>query len=76
MKSNKSISRRIFGRIPFFCNFKNGQKSIFEWGKSLKLPKMQLHKNILSNMENIVVDPRNGNYINEKSILQLQDVLK
>ena len=24
----------------FFCHFKNGQKSIFEVGKSLKLPKM------------------------------------
>ena len=26
-----------------FCNFKNGQKSIFELGKRLKLPKMQFH---------------------------------
>ena len=32
----KSISR-----IIFFCNFKNGQKSIFELGK---LPKMQFHE--------------------------------
>ena len=27
-----------------FCNFKNDQKSIFELGKSLKLPKMHFHK--------------------------------
>ena len=27
--------------VPFFCNFKNGQKSIFELGK---LPKMQFHE--------------------------------
>ena len=27
-----------------FCNFKNSQKSIFELGKSLKLPKIQCHK--------------------------------
>ena len=26
-----------------FCNFKNGQKSIFELGKNLKLPNMQFH---------------------------------
>ena len=36
VKSNKSIS--------IFCNFKNGQKSIFELVKSLKLPKIQFHK--------------------------------
>ena len=30
-----------------FCNFKNGQKSIFELGKSLKLPKMQFHEKFL-----------------------------
>ena len=35
----------IFQR-SIFCNFKNGQKSIFELGKSLKLPKMQFHINI------------------------------
>ena len=34
MKSTKSI----------FCNLKNGQKSIFELGKRLKLPKMQFHE--------------------------------
>ena len=33
-----------FDQIPFFCNFKNGQKSIFEPGKKLKLPKMQFHE--------------------------------
>ena len=31
------------------CNFKNGQKSIFELGKSLKLSKMQFHE-ILRNV--------------------------
>jgi len=30
---------------PFFCNFKNDQKSIFEIGKSSKPPKMQFHEN-------------------------------
>ena len=40
-----------WGKLPkmpfheeFFCNFKNGRKSIFELGKSLKLPKMQFHE--------------------------------
>ena len=37
MKSNKSISRKIFLTKSIFCHFKNGQKSIFELGKSLKL---------------------------------------
>ena len=40
VKSNKSISQKKI----FDCNFKNGQKSIFELGKSLKLPKMQFHE--------------------------------
>ena len=45
VKSNKSISRKkIFWRKSIFCNFKNGQKSIFELGKSLKLSKMQFHE--------------------------------
>ena len=45
MKSNKSISRKNFlTKIHFFSNFKNGQKSIFELGKSLKLPEMQFHE--------------------------------
>ena len=39
LKSNKSISRN-------FCNFKKGQKSIFQLKKSLKLPKMQFHEKI------------------------------
>ena len=39
--SNKSISRKIFWPKSIFCNFKNGQKSIFELGKSLK---MQYHE--------------------------------
>ena len=34
VKSNKSI----------FCNFKNGPKSIFELGISLKLSEMQFHE--------------------------------
>ena len=44
MKSNKSISRFFFGPNFIFCNVKNGQKSIFELGKSLKLPEMQFHE--------------------------------
>ena len=43
LKSNKSISRNIFGSNSIFCYFKNGQKSIFVKGKSLKLPEMQFH---------------------------------
>ena len=37
----------LFDQIPIFCNFKNGQKSIFELGKSLKLSKIQFHENNL-----------------------------
>ena len=44
VKSNKSISRKKFLTKIHLCNFKNGQKSIFELGKSLKLPKMQFHE--------------------------------
>ena len=44
VKSNKSISRFFVEQIPSFFHFKNGQKSIFELGKSLKLPKMQFHE--------------------------------
>ena len=40
--SNKSISRKkIFLPNSIFRNFENGQKSIFELGNSLKLPKIQ-----------------------------------
>ena len=44
VKSNKSIRRNIFWPNSIFCNFKNGQKSIFELEKSLKLPRMQFHE--------------------------------
>ena len=45
VKSNKSISRKNFlTKIHFFCNFKNGLKSIFELEKSLKLPEMQFQE--------------------------------
>ena len=44
VKSNKSISRKHFWPNSILCNFKNGQKSIFELGKSLKLPEMQFHE--------------------------------
>ena len=44
VKSNKSISRKKVWPNFIFCNFKNGQKSIFEQGKSFKLPKIQLHE--------------------------------
>ena len=46
VKSNKSISQKKFDQHPFFCIFRNGQKSIFELGKSLKLPKMQFHEKL------------------------------
>jgi len=36
IKKNHFMNK-FFDQIPFFCNFKNGQKSIFELGK---LPKM------------------------------------
>ena len=42
VKSNKS--KKLFDPKPIFCNFINGHKSIFEVGKSLKLPKIQFHK--------------------------------
>ena len=41
VKLKKSITRKFFWSNFIFCNFKNDQKSIFELGKSLKLPKMQ-----------------------------------
>ena len=41
MKSKQSISQKNFWSNSIFCNFKNGQESILELGKSLKLPKMQ-----------------------------------
>ena len=34
----------LFWPNSIFCSFKNGQKSIFELGKSLKQPKMQFHE--------------------------------
>ena len=37
MKSNKSISWIFFWPNSIFCNFKNGQESIFELRKSLKM---------------------------------------
>ena len=44
-KKNLVKSKKInFTKKYIFCYFKNGQKSIFELGKSLKLPKMQFHE--------------------------------
>ena len=34
----------FFWPNTIFCDFKNGQKSIFELGKSLKLPERQFHE--------------------------------
>ena len=51
VKSNKWISQKnyFFYLNPFFCNFKNGQKSNFELRKRLKLPKNAIsRKNICS----------------------------
>ena len=44
VKSNKSSFTEFFSPNSIFCNFKNGQKSIFELGKRLKLTKMQFHE--------------------------------
>ena len=44
VKSNKSISRFFCGQIQFFAISKLVKNQIFELGKSLKLPKMQLHE--------------------------------
>ena len=41
VKSNKSISPKCFGQIWFFAISEKAKKTIFEIGKSLKLPKMQ-----------------------------------
>ena len=48
-KKSREIKINKFHEILFwpnsiFCNFKNVQKSNFELGKSLKLPKMQFHE--------------------------------
>ena len=40
VKSNKNQFHEFFFTEFHFCNFKNGQKSIFELEKRLKLPKM------------------------------------
>ena len=41
----KSISlKKIFLQISLFAISKNDQKSIFELGKSLKMPRIQFHK--------------------------------
>ena len=47
MKSNKSISWIFFWPNSIFCDFKNGQKSIFELEKSLKLPNCIFQKKSL-----------------------------
>ena len=39
-----NFTKNFFDQIPFFCNFRNGQKSIYELGQSLKLPEMQFHE--------------------------------
>ena len=35
---------KFFGPNSIFCRFKNGQKSIFELGKTLKLPKIAISR--------------------------------
>ena len=39
-----NFTKKIFWPNSIFCDFKNGQKSCFELGKSLKLPEMQFHE--------------------------------
>ena len=46
VKSNKSISRNFFWPNSIFCNFKNGQKSIFEVGKKFKIANFMTKKRI------------------------------
>ena len=36
--------KKFSDQIPFFCNFKNGPKSIFELGNSLKQPKIAISR--------------------------------
>ena len=38
------LHEKFFWSESIFCNFTNGQNSIFELGKSLKPPKMQFHE--------------------------------
>ena len=38
-----TFTKKFLAKL-YFCHFKNSQKSIFEQGKSLKLPKMQFHE--------------------------------
>ena len=65
MKTNKSISRKkFFGPKSIFCHFKNGQKSISDLGKSLKLLQMQFHEFCLNILhENIQKQIREINLI-------------
>ena len=45
LKSNKSISRNfILTKFHFFAILKMAKNQYLNWGKSLKLPKMQFHK--------------------------------
>ena len=44
VKSNKSISRIFFDQIPFFAISKMAKNHFLNWGKSLKLPRMQFHE--------------------------------
>ena len=45
VKSNKSIShKKSFYQIPYFAISKMAKNQFLNWGKSLKLPKVQFHE--------------------------------
>ena len=53
MKSNKYISQKIFfDQIPFFAISKMAKNPFLNWGKSLKLPKMQFHEECFDLFQN------------------------
>ena len=54
VKSHKSISRKNNSPNSIFCSFKNDQKSIFELGKSLKLPKISHYGCCITVFENFL----------------------
>ena len=56
--SRNQINQFFFREIAFFCHFKNGQKSIFEYGKSLKLLKCNFTKKKLIYLISRVFLPR------------------
>ena len=44
MESNRKFHEKKFQQIPFFAISKMAKNQFLNWGKSLKLPKMQFHE--------------------------------